>query len=334
MNFYSLLTSVGAAKQNHAQETRTTVNLTQLAVCDGNGQAVTPNKDLPALPNEVWRGYISSVTQDKVNPSWLIIETVIPAAVGGWYVRAFGIFDDVGDMIYMGNFPETYKPILAENSTRDMLIRVIVETSSTANITLVVDPSVTTATQQGIDNKMAQHVAQLDPHPQYATKTRLQQDLDNKMAQHVAQLDPHTQYATKTQLQQAIGDIGGYLIDAGVANAYVVALTPPIDAYPANLSFKVKIAHPNTGASTLDAGGGPLPLVRDDGTPVQAGDVHGLIDVQYDQATNQFWMVGMAVSQLGDMAKLNLGDYLINDGAGKVAVDAAALQSQMYFLTQ
>ncbi|WP_186366957.1 phage tail-collar fiber domain-containing protein, partial [Yersinia aleksiciae] len=76
---------------------------------------------------------------------------------------------------------ETYKPQLQEGSGRTQTIRVILIVSSTAAVTLKIDPSVVLATRKYVDDKVIEVKA-------YA---------DELMAAHLAAVDPHSQYAPK-----------------------------------------------------------------------------------------------------------------------------------------
>ena len=65
-----------------------------------------------------------------------------------------------------------------------------------------------------------------------------------------------------------------YAADSGVANAYVVALSPAITSYVDGQIAVVKIAHANTAASTLDGGGGAVAIKKKDGaTDLVSGDL-------------------------------------------------------------
>lgn len=165
--FYTLLTRIGAATLTNAYAANVPVTLTHLAVGDGNGAAVQPDEDMTALVNERHRVLISSLSQDAENPNWLIVEAVIPASVGGWTIREVGIIGTDGHLLVVGNFPETYKPVVAEGSARDLLIRVIFETSSAAEVTLVLDQGVVVATATSVANAVWNHEQKPDPHPQY-----------------------------------------------------------------------------------------------------------------------------------------------------------------------
>lgn len=66
---------------------------------------------------------------------------------------------------------------------------------------------------------------------------------------------------------------GNYAIDTGAANAYAVALSPPITAWVDGLTFRFRVTHANTGASTINAGPGAVSLNNNVNGPLVAGDL-------------------------------------------------------------
>lgn len=149
-SFYTILTNVGKAKIANATALGTKVNFTTLKVGDSNGTYYNPTEAQQNLVHTVWQGNINSIKVDAENPNWLIIEIVIPSSEGGFVIREVGIFDDEGDLLAIGKYPETYKPQVADGSTKDITIRMILEVSNPATVTLKVDPTVTLATQEDI----------------------------------------------------------------------------------------------------------------------------------------------------------------------------------------
>jgi len=156
-DFYTILSSIGKSKLANAQVTGTTVNLTELAVGDGNGSYYEPSEDQTALKNEVWRGSINQIYVDSQNSNWVVIEAVIPTDVGGFYIREVGVFDDAGDMIAVGKYPETYKPALASGSGKDLYIRMILELSNVSDVTLKIDPAIVLASRGYVDESVNNH---------------------------------------------------------------------------------------------------------------------------------------------------------------------------------
>lgn len=148
--YYTLLTAAGQAKLTNALALGTTVQITHIAVGDGNGNPVTPTEARTALVREVYRGAVNSLAVDASNPNWLIAEMAIPMASGGWTIREIGLFDVDGTLIAYGNFPDSYKPILSEGSGREVLVRMYLETSATSAVQLLIDPTVVLATRSWV----------------------------------------------------------------------------------------------------------------------------------------------------------------------------------------
>ncbi|OWF80062.1 phage tail protein [Yersinia rohdei] len=150
--FFALLTNVGAAKLANATALGTRLEITQMAVGDGGGTLPTPNPAQTKLVNEQRRAALNMLTIDPVNTSQIIAEQVIPETEGGWWIREIGLLDKDGDLIAIANCAETYKPQLQEGSGRTQTIRVILIVSSTAAVTLKIDPSVVLATRKYVDD--------------------------------------------------------------------------------------------------------------------------------------------------------------------------------------
>ncbi len=169
--YYSLLTVIGAARMANAHVTKVPVNLTHMAVGDGGGAAYDPVESQTALAGEVWRGSTNALSVHADNPNWLVIEVLIPADVGGWTVREAGVFDDAGNLIAIAKYPESYKPMLAEGSGKDLNVRMILEVSNADSVTLLIDPSIVLATRSWVENRIEDHVEDGNPHPNLVVPT-------------------------------------------------------------------------------------------------------------------------------------------------------------------
>lgn len=186
--YYAVLTNVGAAKLANATALGAQVEITQMAVGDGNGALPTPNPAQTALVHELRRAPLNTLSIDPNNANQIIAEQVIPEDVGGWWIREIGLFDKDGDMIAVANCAETYKPQLQEGSGRVQIVRMILIVSSTAAVTLKIDPSVVLATRQYVDDQIIQVKAYVD----------------QQLAAHVAAADPHTQYLLESDIDKYI----------------------------------------------------------------------------------------------------------------------------------
>ncbi|EMK1707764.1 tail fiber protein [Salmonella enterica] len=155
--FYTLLTDRGMAKIASALADKKQIHLQKMAVGDGGGQYYEPTASQTNLRHEVWRGEMNTLTVAPNNPNWLIAELVLPEDVGGWYVREVGVFDNEGELIAIGKFPESYKPLLPGGCGKQVCIRLIMEVSNTTAVTLTVDPSIVLATRDYVDARLDEH---------------------------------------------------------------------------------------------------------------------------------------------------------------------------------
>ncbi|MGE2765050.1 phage tail protein [Escherichia coli] len=155
--FYTLLTDRGMAKIANALADKKQLHLQKMAVGDSGGQYYEPTVRQTKLRHEVWRGDLNTLTVAPNNPNWLIAELVLPENIGGWYVREVGVFDTDGELIAIGKFPESYKPLLPGGSGKQVCIRLIMEVSNTTAVTLTVDPSIVLATRDYVDSQLDEH---------------------------------------------------------------------------------------------------------------------------------------------------------------------------------
>lgn len=154
--FYTILTNVGKAKVANAALLSSNVTLKTLKVGDGNGAYYNPTEDQKDLKNTVYTCNVGSVTVDKDNSNWILAETIIPSNIGGFTIREVGLFDTEGDMIAIGKYPETYKPVVANGASKDLNVRTIFEVSNAANVNLSINPSIIIATKEDISNLQKQ----------------------------------------------------------------------------------------------------------------------------------------------------------------------------------
>ncbi|WP_432239909.1 phage tail protein [Herbaspirillum robiniae] len=160
--YFALLTQVGEAKLANAIALGGTLKFTQMGVGDGNGVTPTPNRLQTTLVRENRRAVLNQLTQDPLNASQIIAEQVLPEDVGGWWVREIGLYDDTGALCAVANCPPSYKPLMAEGSGREQVIRVVLVVSSTSAIELKIDPAVVLATRKYVDDAITVYAAPKD----------------------------------------------------------------------------------------------------------------------------------------------------------------------------
>lgn len=157
-SFYTILTTIGQAKIANAVALGQQIQLTEMALGDGNGNPTTPNQGQTGLVREVYRAPLNQLSIDSSNPNYVIAELVVPSNVGGWTVRETGLYDVDGQLIAVGNFPDTYKPQLSEGASRDLVVRMIMEVSNASSVQLKIDPSVVLASRKWVDDTYLKRV--------------------------------------------------------------------------------------------------------------------------------------------------------------------------------
>jgi phage-related tail fiber protein len=148
--YFTILTTIGQAKIANAVALGQQIQLTEMALGDGNGNPTTPNQGQTALVRQVYRAQLNQLSTDPSNPNYVIAELVVPSDVGGWTVREVGLYDVDGQLIAVGNFPDTYKPQLSEGASRDLVVRIIIEVSNASVVQLKIDPSIVLASRQWV----------------------------------------------------------------------------------------------------------------------------------------------------------------------------------------
>ena len=128
--YTAILTSLGEAKFAAAIGSKSAIDLARMAIGDGRGADISPNKTMSALVREVWRGDVSSTKVDPLNPNLVSIECTVPPNIGGFTVREVGVFDTAGDLIVIANYPATFKPIAAAGADKTLVVQLTLNFSN------------------------------------------------------------------------------------------------------------------------------------------------------------------------------------------------------------
>jgi phage-related tail fiber protein len=130
------------------------INLTHMAVGDGNGNFVEVSESQTNLVRELFRAAPNRVYQDPELPNKFTAELVIPATEGGFVLREVGVFDSSGGLFAVGNLPDTYKPMASEGAYADTVVRMEFMVTNASVVTLQIDPNVAVATQAWVINNV------------------------------------------------------------------------------------------------------------------------------------------------------------------------------------
>lgn len=159
--FYAILTDVGAAKQANADALGIAWTFSQMGVGDGNPAGLDnpplpmPNSSQRALLSEWRRAPLNQLKVDPNNAAVIIAEQIIPADVGGKWIREIALYDADGDMVAVANCPPTFKPLMSQGSGRTQVLRLNLLVKSASNVQLKIDPSVVLATREWVTEELA-----------------------------------------------------------------------------------------------------------------------------------------------------------------------------------
>lgn len=114
------------------------IRITRIVLGDGGGivPAVLPSQR--ALFRELWRGNVNTVLIDPDTPNAVVVESVIPYNVGGFFIREWGLLDADGDLLAVGPHAEFYKPKLEEGSGAELLERIKLPIANAGQVSLTV----------------------------------------------------------------------------------------------------------------------------------------------------------------------------------------------------
>ncbi|CAI1147448.1 phage tail protein [Serratia ficaria] len=148
--FSTVITAIGAARLAEAASGGAPLVIKQMGVGDGGGALPVPDPSQTGLINETYRAALNKLSVSDQSDSIIEAEMIMPPTTGGYWLREVALFADDGACIAVGNMPPTYKPLLSEGSGRFQIIRVLIEVSSAADVSLIADPSIVLATVESV----------------------------------------------------------------------------------------------------------------------------------------------------------------------------------------
>ncbi|EKT7746178.1 TPA: phage tail protein [Campylobacter coli] len=146
--YYTILTKIGIAKFIAARASGNGINLQSFKL---SSKVILPSEEMQSLEEIVYEANINSKSVDENNPNYINLMCYVPSDIGGFEINTIGIYDEVGDLLAVGNLPRTYKPILKEGSAKELMIKIVMELSNAEEVILKLDPSVIMASRDYVD---------------------------------------------------------------------------------------------------------------------------------------------------------------------------------------
>lgn len=150
--FGGMLTTLGAAKKTNCDALGIPWEPRYMLIGDANGTDPVPSPAQTKLINQRYRAQLNRLYVSPTDDNVLIAELVLPPDVGGWWIRELALEDKDGVFSAVANVAPSYKPLLAQGSGRNQVVRMHVITSGTSNIQLKIDPAVVLATRGYVDD--------------------------------------------------------------------------------------------------------------------------------------------------------------------------------------
>lgn len=130
--YRAILTNAAFETEARALAASAGIVLTKIAVGDANNEFVEPSPDATALLHEVWRHDIDSKEVDPNDPNITNVMMMIPADVGGFWIREVGVYGHIEgeteEFLYIyANHAPYYKmlPIDGQSVTHELIVPVV-----------------------------------------------------------------------------------------------------------------------------------------------------------------------------------------------------------------
>ncbi|EHC7288001.1 hypothetical protein JS475_001453 [Vibrio parahaemolyticus] len=145
-DYFSYVTNLGINKIEAAYNAGETINLIEMAIGDSNGAYVEPDASFTNLVNEFARVALNDASTD--GHLIHVISYINPTAeTAEQTLREYGIYDDEGDMIIYGAYPESLIPSLDSAEYLQLEVENITELENADVVNVTVSPIVPYATE-------------------------------------------------------------------------------------------------------------------------------------------------------------------------------------------
>ncbi|MHC5176651.1 phage tail-collar fiber domain-containing protein [Serratia rhizosphaerae] len=169
--YKAIVTTAGAAKIAAATAGGTQLKITHMAVGDGNGTLPEPTPEQTQLINEQYRAALNALDIANASQNHIVAELIIPANVGGFWLREMGLFDESGELIAVGNMAESYKPKLEEGSGRTQTLRMVLVVNSINAIQIIAGGDTVLASRDFVEKAILEHEGSRN-HPDATTTVK------------------------------------------------------------------------------------------------------------------------------------------------------------------
>lgn len=148
--YYNITTNAGDAAIATVIANNSKLNITHVAFGDGNGSVPTPNKTRSTLVHEVHRQAVTKYTKHPSIANYIVIETIIPSNVGGFWIREMGIIAD-NVLISHGSHAPFFK-VADPDGVSEYRLKFTQDVRDGSVVEIVLDESLIYASQEWVNN--------------------------------------------------------------------------------------------------------------------------------------------------------------------------------------
>ena len=149
VDYYNVTTNTGDAEIAAAIASNTKLAITHIAFGDGNGAVPTPLKTRTTLVREVHRQAVTKYERHSTNANWIVIETIIPSNIGGFWVREMGVIAN-GKMISHGSHAP-FEKVADPTGVSEYRLKFILNVKDGNVVNITLDQSLIYASQAWTD---------------------------------------------------------------------------------------------------------------------------------------------------------------------------------------
>lgn len=158
--YYNVTTNLGDAEIANAIATNTKLNITHIAFGDGNGSVPAPNKARTSLVREVHRQAVTKYERHATNANWIVIETIIPSSIGGFWVREMGIIAN-GKLISHGSHAP-FEKVADPSGVSEYRLRFTQNVTDGSVVEITLDESLIYASQAWVEENFIKRTEIVD----------------------------------------------------------------------------------------------------------------------------------------------------------------------------
>lgn len=149
--YETLITKRGQELIAKTLSSESQINLKEAKFSDYAGEI---NASMNALVSIKHIQSLNNISIDAINLNTIIIEAIIPASIGGFYVNCVGIYTDNDELFALAKIPQTYKSKLADNIATDLIFNLYLQVGNADSINLTVDESTVLASKDYVKKEI------------------------------------------------------------------------------------------------------------------------------------------------------------------------------------